>query len=237
MKEVKDFIHYNFKNNKSLLVLTLISLLFFLYGLSNMFLEEITVYLKYLFYYFLPLLLFIILLILSFKKIISQKFTKIITILGYLTLWFYMLFIILMHVLHLSLEGTTDIRNYKILFKGASSELKEYLPSTLPEEKENVMFYYSPAFLQKGETFSLYFKSNSEFIKDQEEKLEEISTVKYQDIDIDLTHTPYDRLDKEFTIYLINSHCSDEEYCNHGNYFVIAINKEQKEILYVIENW
>ena len=136
MIEVKDFIHYNFKNNKSLLVLTLISLLFFLYGLSNMFLEEITVYLKYLFYYFLPLLLFIILLILSFKKIISQKFTKIITILGYLTLWFYMLFIMLMYVLHLSLEGTTDIRNYKILFKDASSELKEYLPILNSVENE-----------------------------------------------------------------------------------------------------
>lgn len=124
--------------------------------------------------------------------------------------------------------------------------LKKVFPKEIPQPAENIEFKYYPGLLQGATEYSLYYidpnMTFEKFDKLYKNKSEWTGSIKEYNEKEGLLSGIFNSIaiksDKEnFKIYLIEGKCDKSGYCNHGNYWVTAINKDTKEIIYKYSNW
>lgn len=133
----------------------------------------------------------------------------------------------------------TNVKSYK--YKGQGDWLFQAFPKEIPKSSRNVQFWYEPGFLQAGTSYSLYYIDPDldveTFKTTYSEKALKTSYVDNNKFGI-FSHTPVEEKNKKyFYIYVIQDRCDDSGYCNHGEYLIVAINENTKEIIYKGAYW
>lgn len=197
---------------------------------------------------YLPFIMFFIISLLSYhlkNNLKAIKVIKIITkILTYLQVFYYFMAIFMITIL-MAINPVTNPKYYKFFVN--SDELTKVFPKQIPDNAENVQFYYAPGVLQGSTDYVLYyidkninldrfndlFKDKAIWIgheKDYTEKRGLLTGI--------FSHTSIKYENKnDFIIYLIEGKCDDSGYCNHGNYLLVAINENTNEIIYESRSW
>ncbi len=138
----------------------------------------------------------------------------------------------------------TDVKYYKREIKG---DLLKVFPPDIPDNVENVEFYYAPGFLQGGTNYSLYYIDKNmtmdKFDKKYKDKAIWIGhkdeyTEKRGLLTGAFSYTPaeYENED-DYIIYLVEGKCDNSGYCNHGNYLMTAYNEKTNEVIFRLEDW
>lgn len=138
----------------------------------------------------------------------------------------------------------TNINKYKYVI---SDSLLTIFPKQIPQNVNNKFFYYQPGVLQGGTTIILYYVDNSlnqDSIYDK--YVDNSKWIGYLSDYIDsenlladvFYNAPIEKEnEKDFKIFLIDGSCDNSGYCNHGNYLIVAINEQTREILYKSKTW
>ncbi len=197
---------------------------------------------------FLPFILFclIIFAIYKFKKkrkVVS--FLKNTSIVMTFFLVFYLMcfafFVTLLEVMN----PTVNPKYYSYYING--SRLKKAFPTKIPKDVESVKFFYMPGILQGGTRHTLYYVDKnmtvSEFDKVYKDKAEWIGHIdEYIEKEGLLSsvfyYTPSEyNNENDYIIYLIEGHCDNSRYCNHGDYLIAAYNEKTNEVVFSSEVW
>lgn len=197
---------------------------------------------------YLPFIIFFIISLLSYHFKNNLKAIKIIKIttkiLSYLQVFYYFMAIFMITIL-MALNPVTNPKYYKFFVN--YDELTKVFPKQIPDNASNVQFYYAPGVLQGGTDYVLYYIDNNITLDKFNEKFKNKSiwigheneyTEKKGLLTSIFSHTPieYEKKD-DFIIYLIEGECDNSEYCNHGNYLLVAINENTNEIVYKSSSW
>ncbi len=197
---------------------------------------------------FMPFILFSIFTFITYKfketheivfvfKIISIIITSLL-VLYYFIAMFFVIFI----------EVANPVINPKYYNQYISgSRLKKAFPSEIPDNVENVKFYYAPGILQAGTNYSLYYIDKNmtldKFNQNYKDKAiwighNEEYTEKEGLFAGAFSYTPAEyENENDYIIYLIEGDCDDSGYCNHGNLLFAAYNEKTNEVIYRSEQW
>lgn len=145
---------------------------------------------------------------------------------------------------------TTDIGKYERVLKLTgypNNQLIKYFPNKIPGSAKNIVFSYSPAFLQGGENFNLKFEIDSDSTNNYSDEFSKKAKWigKWSDNKTEnngiMTGTfgmiDYDVLPEDFTMYLFDSKPYQPDDWNHGYLSVVAVNKQRNEIIFHSEQW
>jgi len=144
----------------------------------------------------------------------------------------------------------TDIAKYERVLKVTgypNNPLIEHFPNKIPDDAENIVFSYNPAFLQGGAFWGLRFKTDSDSIenyinqlserakwigksRDSQAKTNGVSWGTFSDLG-------YVDLPEDFTIYIIYSKPYKPNDWNHGELSLAAISEQRNEIIFLAEDW
>lgn len=129
-----------------------------------------------------------------------------------------------------------------------------FLPARIPDDSEKIGFFYSPSFMQGGETIILRLKLPSSHL---ESVLQDLTTSKWTEV-TDLNHTSLDRccyidfgikriteetasikeLPMDFRIFLFHSDLDEiKRNWNHNFLAFTAISTDRNEIIYYAATW
>lgn len=196
---------------------------------------------------YIPFILFVIVTLLYYKfknkKILSilKTFSMMLTCL----LLFYYFTILFVIGLEAFSNPITDIKYYKHYVKGTS--LIENFPKEIPNDVQNIEFYYAPAFLQAGTNYSLYYMDKNMTLDKFDERYKELAiwighkeeyTEKEDLLDSAFSFTPAKYINEEdYVIYLIKGKCDNSGYCNHGEFSFVAYNDETNEVIFRAAKW
>ncbi|MFS8501032.1 MAG: hypothetical protein FWJ59_04415, partial [Caldicoprobacter sp.] len=129
-----------------------------------------------------------------------------------------------------------------------NNPLTQHFPNKIPDNAENIVFSYSPAFLQGGQFWGLRFETDSNSIENYIDQLSKrakwigksgdsqaeangISWGKFSDLGY------IDLLPEDFTIYIIYSKPYKPNDWNHGELSLVAISEQRNEIIFLAEDW
>lgn len=138
------------------------------------------------------------------------------------------------------------IKDIKYYDQYVNTNLLDFFPSEVPKNVEDIIFIYSPKLLQSTEETSLYYVDKNLNVESFENKYKKDAIwVGYKEDylqnkglldDIFSSYLSIDN-EEEFKIYLFDAKCDDSGYCNHGEFSLVAINQDTKEILYTSQKW
>lgn len=137
-----------------------------------------------------------------------------------------------------------DIKYYHHFVQGT---LLQVFPTQIPNSAQQVKLIYIPRVLQGPTETTLYYidknldinefdkqyRTKAKWVgrKNEEEQKEEL-------LESVFLNTPISgKNENHFTIYLIMGDCDNSGYCNHGNYFIAAMNSETKEVVFSSKKW
>lgn len=229
MKKISNSI----KDSSIIFVLLTINILYFFYVFKfNMIYMDISLRIKYIILDLIPFIIYLILFI--FYRIKKTNIIKILACSLFLIFNFcYKIQISIFKVIDLSNHPIININHYKYV------RINEF-PKKIPKSAKNIKLFYIPGFLQGGDTLKLYYidtKSNIQKIEKQL-KNDNIISVKGTTYENSFDFDGYKINNiNDFDFYYLKNHCDDSGYCNHGNYFAIAINENTNEIIYITESW
>lgn len=129
---------------------------------------------------------------------------------------------------------TTDVRYYGRAYDDIDHEeyLKGIFPEEIPENAENVDFYYCPQFLQGGEVFELSFTTDKESLDAWDEFLREHAEWSGPDIEwCELNN--YGRREEGITRY----HLYWDGGYNHGEIGYVQIDPSVGRIRFYYSHW
>lgn len=192
-----------------------------------------------------PFILYLIL-TLCVNKFYEKKYTKniynIITPILTLMILMYYFVAVIFSVFIQATHPITNVNKYKYIIYDS---LLTVFPEQIPKNATNKYLYYQPGILQGSTTIILYYIDNNidkDLIYD---KYSDISkwigySSDYEDNKELLTdvfyNTPIEN-ENDFKLFLIDGSCDNSGYCNHGNYLIVALNENTKEILYELKSW
>ncbi|MEA5135229.1 MAG: hypothetical protein VB035_03730 [Candidatus Fimivivens sp.] len=232
-------------------IMTVVSLVLFIaiYGLELLTAIE-PQYLKNLIFV-LPAVCFAIVTYLTQKRWLKELPSLIITsvLIGVLSCVMFIAFII--SAFDAATTTTTDVKRYERALQLSSfSEdvLESYFPEKVPENAEEVYFYYRPAFLQGGEDLALKFKTTPEALEGYAQKFSEMAewVGKEGDPKAD-EHGVFggtvDFFDRSYnwhynaTVYVLSSRSYKPDDWNHGERYLVAIKEKNCEVLFLASRW
>lgn len=121
------------------------------------------------------------------------------------------------------------------------------LPRHIPDNAEDVFFYYTPQFLQGGECFMLSFKTDDATLDFYEEKLAEnaIWSGTYRQArsaDKNVLYPRHKGLDSgvlpdTYVMYLLAASPEDGSGYNHALSYSVTVSRQTKEIIFHYEHW
>lgn len=180
------------------------------------------------------------------KKVTSS----IITVIMILVLGFTMVSAFVFIAIDAATTIITDVDKYERVLKlngYPDTSLIEHFPDQIPDNVENVVFSYNPAFMQGGANFSLKFETDSNSIENYSNKFSQEAKwignfsdkeIEKNGVSLASFHAfEYDELPEDFTIYLIDSSPYEDNDWNHGVLSLVAISKERSEIIFLGEAW
>lgn len=200
---------------------------------------------------FIPFIIFLIIILIIYKN--KQKTRMISTlrvasiIIACLSLFYYF-YVVFFTALEEVMNPVTNPKYYTMYVSG--SRLYKIFPKKIPDNVENVAFFYAPGVLQGGTNYSLYYVDKSmtmeKFDNEYKEKAIWIGrkseyTEKRGLLTGVFSFTPISDIDRkaedDYIIYLIEGRCDDSGYCNHGDFLVTAFNEETNEVIFRSEQW
>lgn len=194
--------------------------------------------------FFIYLIITIISNILKNKKYTKTIMTIITSIVTFILIFYYILVIFISILIDID-HPNKNIKYYNHYIK--SDYLLTVFPKEIPENIENIKLIYSPGLLQSGTITTLYYIDNNlniqTFDKKFTNKAKWIGLKKdYQKevglLDSFISNTPVKIENKDdFKIYLIDSNCDNSGYCNHGNFLLVAVNENTKEVVFTNQQW
>ena len=123
----------------------------------------------------------------------------------------------------------------------------ENFPKEIPNDVQNIEFYYAPAFLQAGTNYSLYYMDKNMTLDKFDERYKELAiwighkeeyTEKEDLLASAFSFTPAEYINEEdYVIYLIKGKCDNSGYCNHGEFSFVAYNDETNEVIFRAAKW
>ncbi len=195
-----------------------------------------------------PFLLFLIITLLCYyfgdKKQKRFVFKAIAGVLSWLLIYYYFIAIFTICLLE-SVNPVTNIKYYKHYVGG--SELTKVFPKKIPDDVENIEFYYAPGILQGGTNYVLYYidrnmtpekfnenyKKQAIWIGHKKEYTEKNGLLSGA-----FAYTPaYLKNEEDYTIYLVEGECDNSGYCNHGKFLLAAYNEQTNEVIFSAESW
>ncbi len=197
---------------------------------------------------YIPFIVFLILTLLCYylgKKKQIRFICKAITGILVLLLFYYYIGVIFIIGFLEAENPVTDLKYYKHQIHG--TELTKVFPKKIPENVENIKFYYAPGILQAGTNYMLYYVDRNmtmeKFNKKYKSKAIWIGHKKeYKEKEgllvgaFSLTPANYKNED-DFIIYLVDGKCDDSGYCNHGKFLLSAYNEQTNEVIFRAEYW
>lgn len=157
--------------------------------------------------------------------------------------------------LHIMIEESTtvitDTAYYDRVIQSlerAPGQLGQYFPDEIPQEAENVQFFYRPPFIQGGGTVALKFDAQPEQMRGYVDQLTHTAVWRgkatdtkagqfgISDSTFRLSQMQYE-LPADNTIYVLFSRSSPQGDWHHGTQTLATINQEETEILFLIQQW
>lgn len=197
---------------------------------------------------YIPCILFIIITLLISKFYKRKKFKfflEFITALLTLFLLTYYFLLIFICGLTKAENPITDIKKYEKIVNG--DVLLKAFPKEIPNDVENIEFYYAPGFFQGGTNYSLYYIDKNMTIEEFDNKYKNRAIwigkkEEHSGKDFSLgevfSFAPVKEEDENnYVIYLIDGSCDDSGWCNHGDYLLAAYNEKTNEVLYRANSW
>jgi len=247
MEVLKKF-YLCFKNSKLSFIMTIISCFIFVIFLLTTFTYDMSYRWIILSLSIIPFFVFLMITLLT-NKFIHKKDTKqISTVFSTILSLLLIIYVLILLFVSALLEANNPIKNIKYYsYYYDNSKINSVFPETIPDDVVNIQFQYSPAVLQGGFEYSLYYiDENIEidtFDNKYRKKAEWIGYLDEYNLKEGLLggafhFTPIDyENEDDFLIYLIDSECDDSGYCNHGEFLLVALNTKTKEIVYRFSNW
>lgn len=179
------------------------------------------------------------------KMVASSVITYILVFVFGITMPFVFIFV----AFHSATTFTTNIGQYERVLKLTDypeNPLINHFPNEIPDDAEDIVYRYNPAFLQGCEKFTLKFKTDVEATSNYTEEFSRKSKwigkvsdseTKKNGVHLASFSTDYKDLPEDFTIYLINSDPYEPNNWNHGNFSLVAISKQRNEIIFLAEDW
>lgn len=201
-----------------------------------------------LFISYLPVVLFLIIVFLIYRFKDNKKIVfnfKAITLFISLVLIVYYFYSFTFISLKATINPVTNPKYYKYYVTG--ERLKNVFPDEIPNDVENVEFYYSPIFFQEGKKYALYYvdkdmtidkfdqeyKDKAIFIGYKKDYTENDGLLPYLFI-----HTPsYYKNEDNYLIYLVEGNCKGASYCSHGDILFAAFNEKTNEVIFRSQQW
>ena len=139
----------------------------------------------------------------------------------------------------------TNIKYYNDHVSG--TRLLKVFPKEIPDNVENIQFYYAPGVLQGSTNYSLYYVDKNLTMKKFDKKYKDKAIwIGHIDEHIDLNvslagafyHTPSNyKNEDDYIIYLVEGHCYKPDSCNHGDFLFAAYNEKTNEVIFRSEDW
>lgn len=178
-----------------------------------------------------------------FNKFFLKKIYKFIKILLILLIPIYYIIISFILMINQCKNPKIDIKHYNKYYNNVD-EIKTIFPKNIPKSAKKVIFEYYPGFASIK--YNLYYVDSNIDIIDFDnlysKQAEWIGYVDSYNFKEGFFTAGFDsilqKIDKKnFKIYLIDSFCHGSDYCNHGNYLLVAINENTKEVIYEYSDW
>lgn len=196
----------------------------------------------------LPFLCYFIIIIITNKQVKHQIVRRVASIFSILLTLAIIPYYFLIVFETIFIEMDHPIKNIKYYHDYVHSEyLLNVFPSDVPNDVEHVQLIESPGLLQASDILALYYidpqLNIEEFDYQYSEKAEWIGYKKDYSEKKGLLSSlssliPIEHVDEDnFKIYLIDGSCDNSGYCNHGQFLLVAVNEETKEVLYKSESW
>lgn len=144
----------------------------------------------------------------------------------------------------------TDISKYERVLRlndYPENLLISHFPEKIPDNAKKIVFSYNPTFGMGGENFNLKFEIDSSYINNYIHQFSKnakwIGKADDSDAEENAIYSStfygvgYDKLPKDFTIYLVDSRSYGPVKWNHGMLSLVAISKERNEIIFIAESW
>lgn len=201
-----------------------------------------------LFLSYLPVVLFLIIVFLIYKFKDNKKIVfnfKAITLFISLVLIVYYFYSFTFISLKATINPVTNPKYYQYYVTG--ERLKNVFPDEIPNDVENVEFFYSPIFLQGGTKYSLYYVDKDMTIdKFDQEYRDKAIWIGYKSeytenkglLPYLFIHTPsYYKNEDDYLIYLVEGNCKGASYCSHGDILLAAFNEKTNEVIFRSQQW
>jgi len=150
---------------------------------------------------------------------LKAKNSVIITILLIITLSIAMFFGFVFIAMDAATTETTDIAKYERVLKlngYPENSLISHFPEKIPDNGENIVFKYRPAFMMGSESYNLKFQTDSDSINRYIHHFSQVA---------------------KWTGKMDDSKSEGPVKWNHGMLSLVAISKERNEIIFVAEDW
>lgn len=226
-------------------IMTFVIGVFFTYILNSALIKNQIIIL---FLTYIPFILFLIVTLLYYKFRAQKKLLSILKTFSMMLtclLLFYYFTILFVIGLEAFENPITDIKYYKHYVKGTS--LIEIFPKEIPNDVQNIEFYYAPAFLQGGTNYSLYYMDKDMTLDKFDKQYKKLAvwighkeeyTEKEGLLTSAFSFTPVKYINEEaYIIYLIKGKCDNSGYCNHGEFSFVAYNDETNEVIFRAASW
>jgi hypothetical protein len=161
-----------------------------------------------------------------------------------------------------AVSSVTKVSRYEPIIEAVQGEegdnpLTMHFPRSIPEDAENVRFFFQPPFLQGGLVLQLRYKTTPEKINELYDRFSEQSTRSYfggsmyehMNMDDGMPITDFYTNDSgsrefpvDYEIMIFDEPLSEpgqgeRHYWNHGESHGVAISREHNEIVYWAEDW
>lgn len=196
---------------------------------------------------YLPTIIFITLLLICYFKCKTQKSQQAINVITSILTFFLLVYYIGAIFMSAMLEFMNPITEVKYYKDKINNSLLKVFPIDIPKDVLNVKFIYFPGFLQAGTGLSLYYVDNNmtieKFDKKYSSKAEWIGYLNNYNEKEGLLNGAFfntpadDKNEDDYIIYLVDSHCDDSGYCNHGSFLFTSFNEKTKEVIFKSEVW
>ena len=145
---------------------------------------------------------------------------------------------------------TTDIGKYEKALRITGypdNHLTEHFPDKIPDNAQDLVFSYNPAFLQGGESLGLRFSIDqytiSKYLEEFSQAAKKIGKIPDRFTMVDGIYSSdfeilgYTVLPEDFTIFIIVSKPYESNDWNHGETSIVAISQERNEIIFLANDW
>lgn len=192
---------------------------------------------------FIPTLFSLILILIKKRKNIKNSIINFIQTIFILIFSVYMFIIIIVGSFIMAIDGVDNVKKYK---KVCSLYKISIAPNNIPNNAKNINFHYNNSFLQGGEIFYLYFKTDHKTIKKYKEKYVDLAkwVKEYNSINNNYYYLKNEYIEDCFNkkienlkIYYLDGYCDNSGYCNHGAYEAIGIDDISDSIIFYYEKW